>query len=201
MAKNPVQNLIDSGLQFTEVPRKEAERMVRRLVNSGAVRRAEADKTVQSLIERGRQTSTLIAEIVKGEVARQLARLANRIDDVEDQLEGLVGRVSGGRAAPAADDVVASSGPSEGATDAVPAGGKAPAGKSATRKSTAKKASAKKTASANKTPGAKKTAGAKKATGAKKTPGTKKAAAAKKSGAQKAPAKKSAGSRKSSAAG
>ena len=77
MAKNPIQNLIDSGLQFTEMQRKEAEKVVKKLVKSGEVRRAEAEKTVQSLIERGKETTSVIAAVVK---ADQLAleRLVRR---------------------------------------------------------------------------------------------------------------------------
>src|SRR3990170_6544302 len=96
MAKNPIQNLIDSGLQFTEMQRKEAEKVVKKLVKSGEVRRAEAEKTVQSLIEKGKETSASIAALIKAEVTKQLGWLANRVDEVEDQLEGLVSRVSGG---------------------------------------------------------------------------------------------------------
>ena len=96
MAKNPIQNLIDSGLQFTEMQRKEAEKVVKKLVKSGEVRRAEAEKTVQSLIEKGKETSAAVAAIVKAEVTKQLGWLANRVDDIEDQVEGLVSRVSGG---------------------------------------------------------------------------------------------------------
>ncbi len=49
MPTNVLQNLIDSGLQFTEVQRKQAEKVVRDLVKSGEVGRAEAAKTVESL--------------------------------------------------------------------------------------------------------------------------------------------------------
>jgi len=102
MAKNVIQNLIDSGLQFTDVQRKQAEKLVKKLVKDGEIRRAHAEKTVQSLIERGKQTSSLIAEAVKNEVTKQLGWLANRVDDVEDQMESLVSRMSGGSDAPAA---------------------------------------------------------------------------------------------------
>ena len=96
MATNVVQNLIDSGLQFTEVQRKQAEKVVRDLVKNGEIRRAEAAKTVESLIERGRETSAQIAAVVKAEFGKQLSKLASRVDDLEDQLESIVSRFSGG---------------------------------------------------------------------------------------------------------
>ena len=71
------------------------------LVKAGEIRRSEAEATVQTLLERGREAATRLAEIVQAEVARQLGWLANRVDDVEDQLEGFVSRFGaqpGGRA-------------------------------------------------------------------------------------------------------
>ncbi len=62
MPTNVLQNLIDSGLQFTEMQRKQADKVVRGLVKSGEIRRAEAAKTVESLIERGRETTEAIGE-------------------------------------------------------------------------------------------------------------------------------------------
>jgi polyhydroxyalkanoate synthesis regulator phasin len=145
MAKNPIQNLIDSGLQFTEMQRKEAEKVVKKLVKSGEVRRAEAEKTVQSLIEKGKETSTAIAAIVKAEVTKQLGWLANRVDDIEDQVEGLVSRVSGGDSKPAA--APAKKAPAARTTAAK----KAPAKKAPAKKAPAKKAPAKRAPAARKT--------------------------------------------------
>ena len=87
MPTNVLQNLIDSGLQFTEVQRKQAEKVVRELVKSGEVRRDEAAKTVESLIERGRETSLMISEVVRAKSASSSDWLANRVDDLEDQVE------------------------------------------------------------------------------------------------------------------
>ena len=128
------------------------------------MRRSETEAMVQTLLERGRETATHIAEVVQAEVARQLGWLANRVDDVEDQLEAIVSRFAPGGAAPTRRPK------------------KAPAKKAAAKKAPAKKAAAKK-APAKKAPAKK--APAKKAA-AKKAP-------AKKAAAKKAPAKKAVG--------
>ena len=57
MAKNTLQRLLDEGVQFTEMSRKQAESTVKKLVKAGEVRRSEAEATVQSLLERGKETA------------------------------------------------------------------------------------------------------------------------------------------------
>ena len=160
MPTNVLQNLIDSGLQFTEVQRKQAEKVVRELVKNGEVRRAEAAKTVESLIERGRETSLMIGEVVKTEVGKQLSWLANRVDDLEDQLEAVVSRFSGGGPAPAATKASTAKSPAKKATATKKtAAKKAPARKkAAARKSPAKKAPARKKSAARKAPAKKSSA-------------------------------------------
>ena len=96
MAKNNLQKLLESGVQFTEMTRQQAEAAVKSLVKAGEVRRSETEAMVQSLIDRGRATAAQIAESVQNEVTRQLGWLANRVDDVEDQLETFVTRVTAG---------------------------------------------------------------------------------------------------------
>ena len=95
MATNPIQQLVDSGMQFTEMQRQQAEKLVGQWVSAGEVRRADAERTVQTLVDWGKQTTSQITSIVQREISKQLAWLADRVDDVEDQMEGLVSRVSG----------------------------------------------------------------------------------------------------------
>src|SRR5262245_57896293 len=137
MADNPLQKLVESGAQFTDVSRTQAEAVVKSLVKAGAVRRSGAEDLAQRLVERVRDATTQLGQLVQQEVSRQLGRLASRVDDVEEQLEGLVSRVSGrggGKPKP--------SGAKKSSTK------KAPAKKKSTsaKKSTAKKTAAKKTA-------------------------------------------------------
>ena len=92
MAKNTLMQLLESGVQFTQMSRKQAEATVKGLVKAGEVRRSEAEATVQEMLERGRATATQVAEAVQAEVAKQLGWLASRVDDLEDQLESFVSR-------------------------------------------------------------------------------------------------------------
>ena len=59
MAKNTLQKLLESGVQFSEMTRKQAEAAVKKLVKAGEVRRSETEATVQTLIERGKATAAI----------------------------------------------------------------------------------------------------------------------------------------------
>jgi colicin import membrane protein len=151
MANNPLQKLAETGAQFTEVTRQQAEAAVQSLVKAGEVSRSEAEATIQRLVDRGREAMTRIAELVEAEVSKQFGRLAGRVDELEAQLEALVSRVN---------------------LPGVP-GKKAPARKkAAAKKAPARKAPARKKAATRKAPARKKAA-------AKKAPARKKAAARK----------------------
>src|SRR5829696_8265100 len=144
MARHPLLQLLDNSIQLTETTRKQAEEAVRSLVNAGEVRRSETETTVQALLERGRKVTSQIAEAVQSEVANQLGWLANRVDDMEDQLESFVSRMTprqgGGRERSAATAPAAGA---DGATAKKSTGKRSTAKRSTTRstkKSTGKKA-------------------------------------------------------------
>ncbi|MGI9030799.1 MAG: hypothetical protein ACR2HP_12575 [Ilumatobacteraceae bacterium] len=145
MPKNPLRKLLDDSVALTEVSRKQAEDAVKSLVKAGEVRRSETEAVVQDLLDRGRRTATQLAETVQSEVAKQLGWLANRVDDLEDQLEGFVTRVVPRRAPDraAAEPVLATKRAAAAATKTAPtkkrAAKKSTAKKSAATKSTAKK--------------------------------------------------------------
>jgi polyhydroxyalkanoate synthesis regulator phasin len=159
MAQNVVRRLIESGMHFTEDSQAKAEKLVKELVKSGEVRRKDAEQTLQALAARGKQTTEHVFSLVQAEVAKQMSRFTDRIDDVEDRLEDFAEQLG------------------------IKAKKKAAATKQAattaatTTTAPAKKAAAKKAAPAKKAP-ARKAAPAKKAA-AKKSPAKK--AAAKKS--------------------
>src|SRR3954470_14324411 len=132
MAKNSLQKLIEAGVQFGEMSRKQAEDAGKKLVKDGDVRRSEAEATVQSLLERGRATAIAVAEAVQGEVTKQLGWLASRVDEMEDQLESVVSRLTPTSTAPAT---------------TTPAK-RAPAKRAPAKRANAKKATAKKKAPA-----------------------------------------------------
>ena len=54
MAKTTVQRLVDAGVEFSDISRKQAESIVKSLGKVGEVRRADTEKAVQTLLERGR---------------------------------------------------------------------------------------------------------------------------------------------------
>ncbi|MGB7880002.1 MAG: hypothetical protein WBL31_14665, partial [Ilumatobacteraceae bacterium] len=57
MEKNTLQRLVDAGVEFTDISRKQAESIVQSMVKAGEVRRSDAEKAVQTLLDRGRETS------------------------------------------------------------------------------------------------------------------------------------------------
>ena len=89
MAKSQLQKLIEAGMQFSEVSRKQTESLVKSLVKDGDVRRKDAEKLVQSLIERGRETSEAVAKAVEREVERQREILGARIESLEAEVDSL----------------------------------------------------------------------------------------------------------------
>jgi polyhydroxyalkanoate synthesis regulator phasin len=94
MAPNPLlKKLIDAGAQFTETSQASAERLVSELQKAGGVRRKEAEKAVQTLVERGRQSSEQLISTIQSEVAKQLGRFADRIEELETQLQDLAAKV------------------------------------------------------------------------------------------------------------
>ena len=153
MAKNSLQKLLEAGVQFGEMTRQQAEGAVQRLVKAGEVRRSETEKMVQTLLERGRETAAQLAATVQDEVTKQLGWLVARFDDLEGQVQSVVGRLApGGSSGEAPAPVTAAA--EKAAANTAPA----------KKKAAAKKAPAKKKAAAKKAP-AKKKAAAKQAVG------------------------------------
>jgi polyhydroxyalkanoate synthesis regulator phasin len=139
MAKNTLQRLLDAGVQFGEMSRKQAEGVVKQLVKAGAVRRSESEASVQALLDRSRETATAIGESVQREVTKQLGRLVKRVDELEDELESMVSRFN-----PVASRAPATSTATT-ATSAT-AATKAPAKRATTKRAPAKRTAVKKTA-------------------------------------------------------
>jgi polyhydroxyalkanoate synthesis regulator phasin len=163
MANTTVQRIVDAGADFSDMSRKQAESIVKALVKAGEVRRADAEKAVQTIVDRSRETSDRLGDNVQREVSKQMTWLSERFDELEDRFEELAEKI--------AERVK---------TEIQSAQNKTPAKKApAKKKAVAKKAPAKKKAVAKKAPAKKKAA-------AKKAPAKKKAAA------KKAPAKKAA---------
>jgi polyhydroxyalkanoate synthesis regulator phasin len=143
MAKSPLQKLIDGGLEWSSVSKKQIDEMSKQLAKAADVRRRDAEQFVQALVDRSRETSEQLNSTVQREVAKQLGWLAERFDELEDQLEAVADRLAEqveflpGRAAPPT-----ASAPRATAQAAETSASK----KSASRKSASKKSASRKSA-------------------------------------------------------
>ena len=74
MTGSPVlKRLLDTGMQYTEMSQKNAEKIVSEFVKAGQVRRKDAEKVVQRLVERGRSTTEhVVGSIVITDAERGL---------------------------------------------------------------------------------------------------------------------------------
>jgi polyhydroxyalkanoate synthesis regulator phasin len=152
-----IQQLIDAGVEFTEVTRERADAFVKQLVDKGEVQRRDAERIVQELVDRGRETSERITANVQREVAKQVEIMSARFDELEKRFEALtealaervpsasalvVVRKTSARKAPAKKaPAKKAAAPAKKAPAKKRAAKKAPAKKRAAKKSTAKKAS------------------------------------------------------------
>lgn len=91
MAKNPLTR--ESVAQFLEVltplsPEK-AEKLVRDVLRVAEERRREVEKAVGDMARAGRRSAEDFATSVQQEMAKQVSRMATRIDVLEEQVESL----------------------------------------------------------------------------------------------------------------
>src|SRR4051794_38249923 len=146
MAQRSVRTLLESGTYFTEENRAKAEQLIKDLVKQGDLRRKDAEESLQALLSRGRDVTEQLLAFIQTEVAKQMSRFTDRVDDVEDRLEDLAQRLGMRRVPRAATKAASTTG-----TAASRAAGGATTKKSGARKTSAKKASTAKKATAKKT--------------------------------------------------
>jgi polyhydroxyalkanoate synthesis regulator phasin len=149
MAENDgYRRYIEAAALLGQITRARAEEIVRELVTGGNVQRTQAQQWVDDLVERSRKATEQLVDIVRSEVANQLAALGLDPEDLAHQAADLLRRTTeaGRRATQGA--------PGQRSPEPVPAkktaGSKAAAG---TRKAPARKAPAKKAPAARR-PGA-----------------------------------------------
>ena len=115
MASNDVlARLLDAGMSFTQMTQARAEAIVKDLTKTGDIRKKEAQRVTQQLVDRGRESTEKVLAMVQAEVAKQVGRFAAQLDDVESRLEDLAEQVRShlpGASAPAAAPATASAGP------------------------------------------------------------------------------------------
>jgi polyhydroxyalkanoate synthesis regulator phasin len=146
MAKSSIKKFIEAGVQFSEMSRDKAEEIVRKMVKSGDLRAKDAEQTIQTLVDRGRETTERIAAGVQAEVAKQLAVLQTQFELLESKLESLTGRGSGPAPEPAPPEPAPVATVSKARAKKSAAKKKSVTKKTAAKKSAAKKTAAKKTA-------------------------------------------------------
>ncbi|MCL4422122.1 MAG: hypothetical protein M1115_02945 [Actinobacteria bacterium] len=89
MASNDfLRRYLEAGMAFSQVTRSRAEEIVRDLVRSGELQRNETQAWVEDLVERSKETTDAVVEMVRTEVNRQLEALGL---DNPDELRRLVG--------------------------------------------------------------------------------------------------------------
>src|SRR3954451_7583357 len=88
---------LDAGLQFTQMTQQRAEAIVRDLVEQGQVQAEQTQTTINELVDRSRQNTERLVDIVRKEVRNQItvaevvtkdvaARMQSQIDDIRTQL-------------------------------------------------------------------------------------------------------------------
>jgi len=196
MANDTLKRYLDAGMAFTALTQAKAEAIVKDLVKTGEVQTEQAQAAVADLLDRSRQNTERIVEMVRREVTEQVktlglvgqaefARLEKRIEDLTGvDTASAVRKVAGRKAAATRKEAAAER--------------SASASKAAqTRRENeldeldARKTAGKKAAATRKANTAKRSAAGKKAAATRKKAPAKKAAA-KKAPAKKAPAKKAA---------
>ncbi len=162
---------VEAGAVLAQVTRARAEEIVRELVNAGQVQGGQAQTWMDDVVERSRKASEDLLDLIRSEVASQLASLGLDPQDLAKQVADILQHsVDVGREAT-----------------------KKAAGRAGmTKKATKKTAPAAKKTAAKKAPAAKKAA-AKRPSAGKAAAGTKKTAA-KRPAASKTAAKKTAAS-------
>src|SRR5688500_8497527 len=97
MAENDMlRRYLDAGIAFTQMTAERAENIVRDLVKAGEVQTEQAQQLVEEVLDRSRQNSERLLELVRNEITQQVSNLglASR-----DDVERLVRRLTGGGAA------------------------------------------------------------------------------------------------------
>jgi polyhydroxyalkanoate synthesis regulator phasin len=107
---------LDAGMAFTQLTQQKAEAIVKDLVKAGEVQTGDAKARVEELLERSRQNTEDLVEIVRGEVRSQVGKLGlvpkKELDAARREIADLKAKqpktvVSGGGTAPAAKKTVA----------------------------------------------------------------------------------------------
>lgn len=86
---------LEMGSSFLDMTRERAEVLVKELVDEGVVRKGQAEKSIDLLVERSRKRSEALGNLIRREVAEQLSAFGvatkGDIARLESKLEGGAG--------------------------------------------------------------------------------------------------------------
>ena len=104
MAQGPDwKQLIEAGMQFTEMRRSQAKRIAQDLVSQGQIARDQLASTVDELVDMSRRRTEELSRVVRQEVQRQLGSLGlatkDDLERVERRVAGVTASASGARKA------------------------------------------------------------------------------------------------------
>jgi len=135
----PLKQLLDSTVSFTQMTRERAEAIVTELVREGQVRTEEYQRNVQELVDRSRESAERFNEMVRAQVVKVLTDLG-----VVQTAQKAAAQKAPAKQAPAKKASAATKkAPAKRAAKKAPAK-KAPSKKAAVKKAPAKRATAKK---------------------------------------------------------
>ncbi len=84
---------LEMGTSFIDMTRERAEILVKELVDAGVVRKGQAEKAIDLVVERSRKRSEAFGAIIRQEVAEQLAAFGVATKDDIARLESKLGAV------------------------------------------------------------------------------------------------------------
>jgi len=70
-----VQRLLDAGADFSQVTQRNAERLVKQLVEAGDLQVDQAQKAVNDLVEQGRKSRERLRKLIDREVQATVSRM------------------------------------------------------------------------------------------------------------------------------
>src|SRR5215470_15210557 len=87
--------LIETGMQFTEMRRSQAKRIAQELAAQGQIARDQLASTVDELVEMSRRRTEELSRIVRQEVQRQLGSLGVATKEDLERVERKVAALTG----------------------------------------------------------------------------------------------------------
>lgn len=95
MAQNPlIKRYLDAGMAFTQMTQSRAEGIVKELVKAGEVQAQRTEELVNQLVERSRQNTEKLLELVRKEVRDQIGTLGLATQDDIARLEQDIATIS-----------------------------------------------------------------------------------------------------------